>query len=138
MMINLFVFGTLRQNLPLHHMYLNAPPGNFTLATAEGTMFSYHNAYPVVDFEGEGTVVGEIYEVDTDDPYIQNLCDMEIGAGYTIRSITANPSEGDPITCVAFHWDRDTRYLDPVPDGDWKEYDRHIERNYRLFTTDRS
>jgi gamma-glutamylcyclotransferase (GGCT)/AIG2-like uncharacterized protein YtfP len=134
MMINLFVFGTLRQNLPLHRMYLNARPGDFTLAEATGTMFSYHDAYPVVDFDGDGTVVGEIYEVDTDDRYIQDLCNMEVSAGYTIRSITATPDDGDPVTCVAFHWGRGTRHLDPVPDGDWKEWDRTHAWNTSLFS----
>lgn len=89
----------------------------------------YHEcgAYPVLDCDGEGSVVGDMYLVDESHPAWHWLVRMEVEAGYWVRwhDIMALQSDGQwkHTKAMVFDWPHGTDGLHKVPNGDWLQAD---------------
>lgn len=130
MTLYLFVYGSLRKGMTIHG-YIRSmtghpePPLDPIMGTAQGTMYSF-GAYPIVDFDGAGTIVGELYPIPPDrDSYeyetFRCLSAMEQGAGYVPRVVTVTTDEGE-VDAISFHYPRSPAGLVEVHDGDWANH----------------
>lgn len=115
-----FVYGTLRSD------YRHAPFGPAAMdsvrgCTAQGTMFLVRGGgYPIVDFDGEGTIVGELVLVDTEHERFDSIDGMELGAGYDRRHVQVTRPDGEVVEALAYHMGRNRDWLgQPVPAGDF-------------------
>lgn len=119
MKFNLFVYGTLRRG-EYNDRGLFARCDNFVSDVRYGGAMRNVSGdapvYPVVDFDGEGTVLGDVlYGLDMDDGPVKSVLAMESGAGYELRLLT--PADAVPV--YGFHYPRFERAGCPIPDGDW-------------------
>lgn len=114
-----FVYGTLRSD------YRERPFGGAALdsvrgCTAPGDMYMVGNAYPVVDFDGGGTVVGELVLVDTEHARFDSIDRMELGAGYKRRQIEVTRPDGEVVEALAYDMDSNRSWAgDRVSSGDF-------------------
>jgi|SRR6478736_2897296 len=92
-----------------------------------GAMYSYHDAYPVVNFNRKGEVRGTILRVDD---YVAEMIDgMERGAGY--NPLKLEIKHGDhTIYPVTYHWPGSTKKHVAIPDGNWPKHNRVLEAEY--------
>lgn len=126
--MNIFVYGTLRPG-----QYNDHRTGLSALAlsvirnvTTNGVMHNRHGDrpyYPVVNFDGEGTIVGDILiGVPERHQQVRQTHAMEIGAGYEMREIDIEHN-GFTYRCIAYHFSPDENGRQDIgcaiPDGDW-------------------
>lgn len=122
-MRSLFVYGTLRLDQHLYHDWL-APIAELEEPEVEalGRMYYVRQnlGYPVVDFEQDGEVIGDLFLVDMED--LDGLISMEVGAGYQLRHVAIRKHDGSYTKALAFHWPHEYRG-EPIPSGDWVNRD---------------
>lgn len=84
--VTIFVYGTLKRGLRLNH-YLGQDAELLGGDAIDGLIFDLSGMYPVV-FAGEGTVYGEVWEVNPVNYHATK--DMELRAGYKERDVITN------------------------------------------------
>lgn len=123
--IFLFTYGSLRPGQPLEYYMQNATdcfPG-----TINGRLHDFgQGSFPVADLTTEGTIVGDIYEVDTDDMLVRECHTMEVNSGYEPKNVVATTVEGDKIGVVAYHFPHKEWYGPRIKSGDWI---KHVRKN---------
>lgn len=117
-----FVYGTLRPGQGNHRWVRPAVLEEILDCTTTGVMHAH--SYPWVDFDQEGTVLGALLLMDTDDRITQDMINMELGAGYTQRQVPVKltPGAEPALMAWAFHYPamkHGTRYVNHVPSGDF-------------------
>lgn len=116
-----FVYGTMRNGGSLAHHYVPAGTPR-TAATVTGTLWAVPHAipaYPALDVDEPGTVVGEIITLPFAD--WQALAAMELNAGYDVAFIYATDHDGNQHYAAAFVMDRPNDAT-VIPSGDWLTY----------------
>lgn len=126
----MFVYGTLRPGCSeWARDHYTADP---VRGTAKGDLLDY-GPFPYADFDGDGTIVGEIVTLT---PYgAHYVARVEEGAGYEAREVVVTTAEG-PVVCLGWQITERTRQrsdLVAIPSGDWlvaqdEKYDRYLER----------
>lgn len=116
-LIGIFVYGTLRPG-SYNHWY--EEEGVDPNCTARGRLYFVHghSGFPVADFDEEGVIVGDVIWLRDDSQDFQDICNMELGAGYTLRDIEVTDAEGSTYTAYAWHYPQKLRGK-RIPDGDW-------------------
>jgi gamma-glutamylcyclotransferase (GGCT)/AIG2-like uncharacterized protein YtfP len=91
-------------------------------ATTAGRLYHLDNradpVYPLADFDEEGTIVGDLFEVPLEQ--FEPLARMELRAGYELRTVTVRTARGDRDAQV-FHWPHEQRGFH-IEEGDWRRY----------------
>ena len=64
-MHRVFVYGTLKREEPNHYILENVKGKFIDRATIKGTMYDL-GAFPGIRLEGDGTIYGEVFEVEGD------------------------------------------------------------------------
>lgn len=114
----MFVYGTLRPGCSewARDGYAADPiPG-----TTPGALLDY-GPFPYADFDGEGTIKGEILTLE---PWMaEHVAEVEEGAGYDPRIVVVDTADG-PVQAYGWHITdkvRNSRYttLEVIPSGDW-------------------
>lgn len=127
---SLFVYGSARWGEPNDWVW-RASDGQLWNARVEGVLAQYYtHGYPVAGFsdiddgpdtDGDQYVIGELMNIDVNDPHAKAFFSMERGAGYQMVSVTAQTLDGDWTGNVwAFHypaWPIHMRRV--IPSGDW-------------------
>lgn len=114
-----FVYGTLRVGAGewARDGYVKPP---VPLCTAKGDLYNYGFAFPYADFDGEGTIIGDLATVDP--RMAHHIARVEIGAGYEAREVIVTTPSGEQRVAVGWHiCDRTRRRvgLTLIPSGDW-------------------
>lgn len=101
-----------------------APPQD---ATASGTLLDY-GPFPYADFDGPGTIHGQILTMDENSVMFYHVCRVERGAGYEARYVTATLPDGTEVKCLGWHIAPAMRRIcmSAIASGDWNA--REIER----------
>lgn len=114
-----FVYGTLRVGAAEWGSpgYAADP---VTGCTAKGDLYNYGFAFPYADYDGEGTVQGDIITVD---PLMaMHIAHVEQGAGYEAREVLVTLPDGSTKVVLSWHITDRARarlMLTPIPSGDW-------------------
>lgn len=125
--IPVFVYGTLRVG-----------EGNYQWASAcvvaatenvrtEGQLFFVRGplSYPVAKFDMVGEIHGDVLWCDPSVREYREMVEMEVGAGYELRSIEVfDPNEDTDIQVFGFHYLRDVSDRIRIPHGDWRKATR--------------
>lgn len=123
-----FVYGTLRRGEGNYNIWKDAVLDVVTGCTVQG-LIGYpgrHYGYPCVDFDGEGTVIGDLITVDADHESVEWVHRMERGAGYTMRPVQVTLPSGEVVEAIGYHWERQVH--SPIVSGDWFVRDRQPAR----------
>lgn len=119
-LVPVFVYGTLRLGHNNFSWAQDAVVYALTDCTAEGTIYfvSPGGGYPVAKFDEVGTIIGDVLWFDPKHPEYNAVVQMEINAGYELRSITITHPDGTKMQCLTFHYLR--KPGGPrIEDGDW-------------------
>jgi gamma-glutamylcyclotransferase (GGCT)/AIG2-like uncharacterized protein YtfP len=128
--IRVFVFGTLRVRSSrwAEQAEVADPIEN---CTTTGTMYNYGNAYPYVDFDGDGKIVGDVLTFDAEHPAYLRMRSVEIGAGYVERGVDVSMPGGFVARIIA--WDASPRTkeellptLRAITTGDWLDIEARM------------
>lgn len=110
-----FFYGSLREGHYNHAHFLRDVP-----VVARGSLKGFDlyslGAYPMI-VPGDGTVVGEVFDVDS--RTFAMIDRMELGAGYRREQAAVDTPEG-LIQATVYVYDRAARGA-KVPSGDWNE-----------------
>lgn len=129
-MIKVFAYGTVR---PGGHNYRRVSKGIVNLirhCTTEGRIYSltHFGGYPLARFDEEGTVHGDIliYE-NQSSPGFRYLCNMEIGAGYSLQPIQVSQLDDNQRVvevhdCFAFQYEGSPNPDYLIESGDWNDF----------------
>ncbi len=127
--MNIFVYGTLRPGEYNDRGFCGLAK-EIKRGTTTGKMFNRRGrtpVFPVVDFDGEGTIIGDLL-IDMPERHqeVRAVHRMEIGAGYELREIKVD-CDGETYSAIAYHWDFSAdRYNSTVgiqiEDGDWLRF----------------
>ena len=118
----MFVYGTLRPGHVNYGMLEGAVKNSMRSGTATGRLYHVYGGddewpiYPVARFDEEGTIVGDLLEVDPSNRHVQAVQRMELGAGYLVQSIEVTTADG-PVQALAWHYPHETG--DRIVSGDW-------------------
>jgi gamma-glutamylcyclotransferase (GGCT)/AIG2-like uncharacterized protein YtfP len=119
------VYGSLRPegNGARGAMAMASIAGPWQAVTTGDLCYHECGAYPVMDCNGDGIVVGDMYLVDEAHPDWAWLVKMETEAGYEMRwhDVLAKQSDGEWKTtkAIVFDWPHGTTGLERVENGDW-------------------
>lgn len=93
-----FVYGTLR---PCDHRWAEPaevePP---VQGTTKGALYDY-GGFPYADFDGDGTITGDILTMDDEHPMFERVRRVELGAGYVEREVIVETSTGH-VVCLTY------------------------------------
>lgn len=119
---HLFVYGTLRECDYgwAREGYESAP----VEGTTKGTLYSF-GGFPYADFDGDGTITGDILTIDDASQTWHHIRRVELNAGYVEREVIVETSVGS-VVCVAYDADARTKArtlpnLPVIPTGDWED-----------------
>jgi gamma-glutamylcyclotransferase (GGCT)/AIG2-like uncharacterized protein YtfP len=124
----MFVYGTLRTAAA--NWSADSQVGDpVTGCTAKGDLFNYGNAFPYADFDGEGTIQGDIVLLSPDGA--RHVQYVEEGAGYEQREVLVTLPDGS--TQVVLGWQitercKSNRSMDLIPSGDWMDIEYRVRR----------
>lgn len=87
-----------------------------------GRLYYVHGrqGFPVAKLDEPGLIHGDILFFDREHPETQAVWDMESGAGYSIKGIEAQDSEGNDWNALAWHYDWSPRGQ-LIESGNWVE-----------------
>lgn len=130
--MKLFVYGTLRVGGPLHEFWLGPWAHTAERGLTCGLLFDY-GAYPIANLEADTlqSVMGEVFTVPEphENQLIDNLIQMELGAGYALTTVSVQMLSGGEEKALAFtaaqSW---VSRLPLVPNGDWIEYQEQLDK----------
>lgn len=129
--MKVFVYGTLRVGQGNYNWAKACITEHLGVHQAQGLLYGDPRMYPFADFEGDGTITGDLFEVDETSRTFHRMHEMEVGAGYTPVEITVHNAYGVPVEEVmAYHHSRASQYAPLIEGGDWLEAqgDRHAWR----------
>jgi gamma-glutamylcyclotransferase (GGCT)/AIG2-like uncharacterized protein YtfP len=134
-LIPMFVYGTLRprrKGLSSWGMTGDEPVISNAYITGGLWFVSGYGSYPVAKLDVAGRIQGDIIFYEEDSWAYQRINDVEVGAGYELREVTANfvESEDDinefiatgefqSITVNAWHWLYEVDDRVAVPGNNW-------------------
>lgn len=119
----LFVYGTLQPGCGNYERFLEGGVLRFSRGvTVEGRVyFAFPNGgYPVAKLDEEGTIKGTLVVMDAGYEGLHAAIEMEEGAGYVCKQVTATMPDGSTKNVFAFHYAFDPRG-DLIEHGDWEE-----------------
>lgn len=127
---NMFVYGTLRVG-EYNSDRLPQLAGEIVRDVhTSGSMYNRHGwrpAFPVVDFDGHGDIVGDVYlDLPHDHPIVQGVIRMELNCGYTAKHWDEfKLPDGRLVPMNAFNFDVNNTSVvgQRIPGGDWIMYD---------------
>lgn len=120
-----FVYGTLR---PCSGRWGEAaevaPP---VQGTTKGALYDA-GGFPYADFDGDGTIVGDVLTLDDDHSMFAEIRRIELGAGYVEREVIVETAT-EHLVCLTYDASPQTKarripLLDRVPDDDWYNVER--------------
>ncbi len=115
-MTRVFIYGSLKKGF-YNHQRCNMDKAQFIINTVihNAKLFSL-GSYPAVILDGEEAdiVYGEIYDIPDD--VFKPIQQMEIGAGYSQRTISINDENVE-----IFVFDQDSSGFKRVVDGNWTD-----------------
>lgn len=123
--MNIFVYGTLRPGEYNDHGF-SGLAREVKRGTTTGKMFNRRGStpmFPVVDFNAEGTIVGDLL-IDMPERHerVRQVHRMEIGAGYDLHDIEVD-CDGEKYVAIAYHFNvEDERVGIPIQNGDWLDF----------------
>lgn len=127
-----FVFGTIRREQPRHYLLGNAKFIDY--ATLEGFELYYiYNMFPGI-VEGDGKVIGEVYELPEDDLYkldeaedAISIKNVEIGLSRRIK-VKVKTQSGQILDAWCYVFIQDIENSTKIPSGDWVEFSKSISQ----------
>jgi gamma-glutamylcyclotransferase (GGCT)/AIG2-like uncharacterized protein YtfP len=130
MTTKVFAYGTLRKGHGNYRHYFRNAIGVIEGVHTKGAMYyAYpgHGWYPIVNFDQDGIVYGDLFTFDDDDEGMYGAHRMERGAGYTLRLVTVMTPSGLLVPdVIAYHSDHED-HGDRIWSGDWNR--RDVESN---------
>lgn len=125
-----FVFGTIRKDQPRHYLLGNAKFIDY--AILEGFELYYiYNMFPGI-VEGNGKVIGEVYELSEDDLYkldeaenAVSIKNIEIGLSRRVK-VKVKTQSGQILDAWCYVFIQDIEDSPKIPSGDWVEFSKSI------------
>ncbi len=118
-LIPLFVYGTLRIGEGNYRWASMDVVEEIPNVTIRGDLyfFSPRASFPVAKLDGQGAIKGDILFYEPDSRCFEDVCEMELHAGYEMRQTWAKVN-GSMEPVVAWHYIHDPRG-EKIEDGDW-------------------
>lgn len=127
-LVPMFVYGTLRIGEGNYQWAGMDVVDELRNVTVPGDLYYFRQgaAFPVANLDGGGIIKGDVLYYELDSECLQDVVQMEVGAGYELRETTATHPDGTTFFVVAWHypWELTGPKID---DGDWirAESERH-------------
>lgn len=127
--LNVFVYGTLKEGRPLDRKVFADTRLSVTPATIVGSLYNL-GPYPTIKLTGKGLVQGEIHKFHKDDiKEIVKIMDMIEGYNpkseeknnlYNRRVVTAKTKDGEKTDVYVYEYSREPKASMKIDDGLWE------------------
>jgi len=127
--LNVFVYGTLKEGRPLDRKVFADTRLSVTPATIVGSLYNL-GPYPAIKLKGKGLVQGEIHKFHKDDiKEIVKIMDMIEGYNpkseeknnlYNRRVVTAKTKDGEKTDVYVYEYSREPKASMKIDDGLWE------------------
>lgn len=127
--LNVFVYGTLKEGRPLDRKAFADTRLSVTPATIVGSIYNL-GRYPAIQLKGKGLVQGEVHAFHKDDiEKVINIMDMIEGYDpkgeeknnlYNRRVVTAKTKDGEKMEAYVYEYPRKLKASIKLDDGLWE------------------
>ncbi|TET61135.1 MAG: gamma-glutamylcyclotransferase [Candidatus Stahlbacteria bacterium] len=127
--LNVFVYGTLKEGRPLDRKVFADTRLSVTPATIVGSLYNL-GPYPTIKLKGKGLVQGEVHKFHKDDiKEIIRTMDMIEGYNpkseeknnlYNRRVVTAKTKDGEKMEVYVYEYSREPKTSMKIDDGLWE------------------
>lgn len=116
------VYGTLRPGHGNHGWASDGVVDEILDGSISGAIYCVGpmGSYPVAKLDEPGRIAVDVLVFDTDSPEYESVCRMERGAGYELRQVEVELTDGTTMTAGVWHYLRPPRGP-KVDSGDWND-----------------